>query len=146
MNVALVCSAGGHLTELQFLSESFEGHDTFFVTYHDVRTEELEDAYLLEPIDTNPWRLLQAFYRIGRIFRAEQPDVVVSTGSEIAIPAFVWAALLDIESVYIESWCRVNSLSGTGRLVYHLADLFLVQWPQLREKAGERARYEGAVI
>jgi len=147
VKLALVCSHGGHLTELQFLSDAFDDHEIFYVSYDNVRTRELdEQAYLLESIDTNPWRMLKAFYRIGRILLKERPDAVVSTGSEIAIPAFVWARLLSIETVFIESWCRVQALSTTGKIVYPFSDLFLVQWPQLAENTDRDVRYKGAVL
>jgi UDP-N-acetylglucosamine:LPS N-acetylglucosamine transferase len=147
MKIALVCSFGGHLTELKFLSAAFGGHETFFVTYENIRTRDLTGkAYLLDSIDTSPVRMLEAFYRIGRIFLEERPDVVVSTGSEIAIPAFVWARLTGAETIYIESWCRVEEVSMTGKLVYPISDLFLVQWPDLAEESGDKARYEGTVI
>jgi UDP-N-acetylglucosamine:LPS N-acetylglucosamine transferase len=147
MKIALVCSAGGHLTELKFLSEAFADHETFFVTYDGFRARDLEArTYLVEPIDTNPLRMARAFVRIGRLLLRERPDAIVSTGSEIAIPAFFWAELLGIETIYVESWCRIRALSTTGKVVYYLSDLFLVQWPDLAEKAGDRARYEGAVI
>lgn len=147
MKIALVCSFGGHLTELKFLSAAFEGHETFFVTYENIRTRDLDGRkYLLDSIDLSPPRMLKAFYRMGRIFLDERPDVVVSTGSEIAIPAFVWAKLVGAETIYIESWCRVRALSLTGKIVYPLSDLFLVQWPELAQKSGEKARYEGTII
>lgn len=147
MKIALVCSHGGHLTELDLLSEAFEGHETFFITYRGVRAEALEEPkHLVEPIGTSPVRMAEAFYKIGRVFLRERPDVLVSTGSEIAIPAFVWASLLGVESIYIESWCRVHELSATGKIVYPLSDLFLIQWPELLEKVGDDARYEGTVL
>lgn len=147
MKVALVCSFGGHLTELQSLSEAFKGHETFFITYEGVRTRDLDEPkYLIDPIESSLWRMLKAFYRIGRILLRERPAVIVSTGSEIAIPAFVWAQVIGADTVYIESWCRVRALSATGKIVYPLSDQFLVQWPELADKTGEKAKYEGAVI
>ena len=147
MKIALVCSFGGHLTELQAISEAFEGHETFYITYENFRTREItKRKYLMESIDTDPWMMTKAFVRIGTIMLKERPDVVVSTGSEIAIPAFVWARLLRAETIFIESWCRVSTRSKTGRIVYPLSDLFLVQWPELIDKYGDKAKHEGAVL
>lgn len=39
-----------------------------------------------------------------------------------------------VRVVFVESFCRVRSLSLTGRLLYYLADRFLVQWPGLVER------------
>ena len=147
MKITLVCSYGGHLTELQYLSDAFDDHETLYISYDNFRTRDLDEPkYLIESIDTSAWRMLKAFVRIGQILIRERPDVVVSTGSEIAIPAFVCARFLSIETIFIESWCRVHALSTTGKVVYPLSDLFLVQWPELAEKTNRDIRYEGAVL
>jgi hypothetical protein len=39
-----------------------------------------------------------------------------------------------VKVVFIESFCRVQSLSLTGRLLYYLADRFVVQWPGLVDR------------
>jgi len=147
MKIALICSHGGHLTEMLHLIEAFEGHDMFFVTYNSPRTINLKyRKYFLKNIGTNLLRMLLAFLRFLTIFIRERPRFVVSTGSEIAIPAFFIAKLLGIKMIFIESWCRVKNPSGTGKIVYYVSDLFLVQWPQLLNEYGEKAKYVGAVI
>lgn len=40
----------------------------------------------------------------------------------------------DSKVVFCESFARVKSLSLTGRLLYYVADEFVVHWPQLQEK------------
>jgi len=147
MKVCLVCSHGGHLTEMLYLMEAFEEHDVFFITYDSLRTRSLEyKKYLLKNIGTNPIKMLISFFKMVKIFLKEKPKIVISTGSEIAIPAFYVAKLLRIKTIFIESWCRVKSPSGTGKIVYHVSDLFLVQWPQLLNRYGKKAKYVGAVI
>lgn len=146
MKICLVCSHGGHLAELLYVSEAFEGHETFFVTYDSPRTRTLEHKYLLRNIGTNPLLMLVAFAAIFRIFWKEKPKLVVSTGAEIAIPAFFLAKLFRAKTIFIESWTRIELPTGTGRLVYPLSDLFLVQWEKLLGKYGKKAKYEGAII
>ena len=146
MKICLACSHGGHLTQILELVEAFEGHETFFLTYDSVRTRKLENAYLLPIIGTNPWRMAMSILRIGQIFRRERPDVVVSTGSEIAIPAFFVSKLLGAKTLFIETWSRITSPSGTGRIAYFMADVFFVQWEQLLNCYGPKARYEGGVF
>lgn len=36
--------------------------------------------------------------------------------------------------VYVESICRVQTLSLTGKILYPISDYFFVQWPSLRDK------------
>ena len=149
MKLALVCSHGGHLTEMETLWSAFEGHECLLISYRCRRTEELahrQPAYLLDNIGTNPARMAVAFVQAARILWRERPDVVVSTGAEIAIP-FLWVGkLLGARTIYIESWCRIRTRSGTGPLVYPVADLFLVQWPTVLSLYGPKARYEGGLI
>ena len=47
--------------------------------------------------------------------------------------------------IYVESASRVTGLSASGRMVYRLADLFIVQWPQLTERY-PRAVYAGRLV
>ena len=147
MKIGLSCNMGGHLTEMLFLMDAFTEHDIFFLTYNDPGANQLKyNKYLLENIGTNPWRMLKAFFQIFKIMRNEKPNLVISTGSEIAIPTFVIARIMGIKTIYIVSWCRVKTKSGTGKILYYYSDVFLVQWPQLLKKFGKRAMYKGAVI
>lgn len=146
MKICLICSHGGHLSEMLQLMEAFEGHETFFVTYDSTRTRELERKYLLRNIGTNPLSMVQALFSTFRILRKEKPKVIVSTGAEIAIPAFYLAKLFRIKTIFIESWARVIEPSGTGRMVYPVADVFLVQWQRLLTRCGKKAKYEGAIV
>lgn len=147
MKIGLICSHGGHLTEMQYLLEAFEDHDLFFVTYESPRTEKLPNPkYLMANIGMDPLKMARAFFRFITIFWKERPDIIVSTGSEIAIPAFYLAKLFKIRTIFIESWCRVTTCSGTGKIVYPIADQFIVQWPQLLQHYGPKAEYAGGVI
>ena len=148
MKICLVCSHGGHYTETLQILEAFEGYEIFFATYHSAREVEvrsLAPAYFTNNIGTNPWRMLLAFYWALKILLCERPDVILSLGAEIAIPFFYLGKLLRIRTIFIESWCRVENLSKTGQLVYPIADVFLVQWPQLLQVCGRKAKYMGAV-
>jgi UDP-N-acetylglucosamine:LPS N-acetylglucosamine transferase len=149
MKLALICSHGGHLTEMSILLPAFEEHEYFFVTYRCARTEKLAESkstYLLSNIGTNPWRMTLALLKAVHILIKEHPDMIISTGSEIAIP-FSWVGkILGMRVVYIESWCRVRTRSGTGPLVYPVADLFLVQWPEVLRLYGPKAHYQGSLI
>jgi len=146
MKVALVCSHGGHLTEMLHLSDAWKDHDTFWITYGSARTRDLGRAYLLTNIGINPFRMAVATLRTAWILLRERPDVVVSTGSEIAIPAFYIAKLFRARTVFIEVWTRVRRPTGTGRLVYPVSDRFFVQWPQLLEHYGPKAEFGGSLL
>ena len=147
MKIALICSQGGHLSEMLCIKEAFESHDIFFVSYKNPRTKQLHyKKYLVEEIGTNFWKMIKLFVKSFKILIKEKPKLIVSTGSEIAIPFFILAKLMGIQGIYIDSWCRAKTKSGTGRILYYFSDVFLVQWKNMVKVYGRRARYKGVVI
>lgn len=149
MKITIVCTQGGHLTETLQLLEAFSGHEILFVTHHSSRDRDiaaLAPAHFSRSIDGKIGRLLASFPWALRILLRERPDVIFSMGAEIAIPFVFWAKWLGIRTIYIESWCRVKTLSLTGRLFQPFVDEFWVQWEDLLARCGRRARYHGAVL
>jgi UDP-N-acetylglucosamine transferase subunit ALG13 len=87
LKIALVCSHGGHLTEMETLWPALEGYDCLLITYRCERTEGstlCEHKYLLANIGTNVALLAKAFIQAVGILLRERPDIVISTGAEIA--------------------------------------------------------------
>ncbi|MGD9131080.1 MAG: PssD/Cps14F family polysaccharide biosynthesis glycosyltransferase [Candidatus Bathyarchaeota archaeon] len=145
----MVCSAGGHFTELQSLSSIFQRYACFWVTY---RSDWLNNSnsYLLKHYGEGPLNLsvtlVLATLDALLILIKEKPRLIISTGSEIALPFLYLGKLLGAKIVYIESFTRVSTPSMTGKFAYPLADLFLVQWRSLLDKYGKRALYCGRVV
>lgn len=144
--IALVSSHGGHLTELLELAPAFADGDTFYYCYDAETTRRLPNAYLTPNRPYSPWHVFVNLVRLWRIFGKERPDFLVSTGAEIAIPAFVVAKLRGVRSLYIECGAQVTQPSLTGRIVMHLADQFFVQWPELLPAYKGRAQYRGSLV
>ncbi len=146
MKICLTCSHGGHLTEILQLTSALEGHEYFFITYEGSRTSSIEHKYTIKNIGTNPLRLLVSIPVLTVILAREKPDLIISTGSEIAIPVFYIGRLLGVKTIFIESLCRVHEPSATGKIVYPVSNLFLVQWKQLLTQYGHKAQYWGNTL
>ena len=147
--VGLVCSHGGHLTETLQLLDAFKGFELFFATYHSPRDDTLREiapVYFTQNFGKSIFRLLLGFVWAWKIMWYEKPDVILSLGAELAIPFMYIAKTYGIKTIYIESWCRVENLSRTGKLVYPVVDQFWVQWPELLAVCGPKAQYHGAVV
>lgn len=79
--------------------------------------------------------VLEAIPLVGRL----QPDLILCNGPGTCVPvcliAFVFKVLglLKAQSkiVFVESFCRVNTISLTGRILIYFVDSFVVQWPTL---------------
>lgn len=134
MKVALVCSSGGHLTQLHQLKPFWEKHERFWVTFRLPDSESLLDGedvvWAHYPTTRN---LRNAIRNLGlalRILPRRRPDLIVSDGAGVAFPFFLVARLLRIKTVYIEVYDRIDSPTLTGRLCRPLTTLFLVQWEE----------------
>ena len=150
MKICLACSPGGHLTQMQRLMPAFEGKEYFFVTHKSEYSQHLERAYFIEYKEGYireriAW--LRTIFIAFRILLKERPDVVISTGGgEIAVPFCYAGKLLGANVILIETIARVSTRSAAGKLIYPIADLFLVQWESLLKKYGKKAQYWGNVI
>ncbi|XP_053447414.1 UDP-N-acetylglucosamine transferase subunit ALG14 homolog [Nycticebus coucang] len=80
-----------------------------------------------------------------------KPDVVLCNGPGTCVPICLSALLLGILGikkviiVYVESICRVETLSMSGKILFHLSDYFIVQWPTLKEKY-PKSVYLGRIV
>jgi UDP-N-acetylglucosamine:LPS N-acetylglucosamine transferase len=77
---------------------------------------------------------LGTFAMTLRLIRRAKVDIVLASACSHAVPMLLAGRLLRRRTICIESITRVDRLSNTGKLVYHLrlATTFLVQWPTLR--------------
>lgn len=112
------------------------------------RARQVRQSYLSSVLTTT-LALLKSLPLVASVW----PDVVLCNGPGTCIPLCLSAYLLrylglkQVKLVYIESICRVNSLSLSARILYSTctADHLLVQWPQLA-KTYPRTHYLGKLI
>jgi len=148
-DVLLVCSAGGHLFQLQLLSQAWELVSHAWVTLEKEDSRSLlagERVYFaFGPTTRNVPNLLRNLVLAWRLLRRIQPHVIVTTGAGIAVP-FAWLGrLLGVRVVYVESLTRTEAPSLSCRLIAPVAHRIYVQWPELAH-AVPRARYAGSVL
>lgn len=150
LKICLVCSAGGHLTEITHLEKCYSKYPHFFITFKRIDTIELsrhERVYFVDDTERNPKRFINCLIQSLRILIKERPDVVISTGAGVAIPAcYLAKILLKSKIIFIESFCRIEEPSLSGRIMYPVADMFLVQWKSILKKYGKKAIYRGAIV
>jgi len=145
----LVCSPGGHLSQMLSLEPAWRGLETKWVTLPGADVN-----YLLEdedvvfgkgPTNRSIKNLIRNFRVAWRTVRDYKPDVILSTGAALAVPFFVIGRLHGRRCVYVESFTRINGLSASGRMVYPLAHAFFVQWPSLTKRF-RKAVHVGSVV
>ena len=73
-----------------------------------------------------------------------QPEVVVTTGTHTAVPMCYIAKLFGKKVIFIETFANITTKTLSGKLVYPIADLFLVQWEEML-KLYPNAKYRGGL-
>ena len=88
---------------------------------------------------------LKLFGECRRIWKKYRPGVIVSTGSNIAVPLFLWGKIKGSKLIFIETRAKVYSKSITGKIVSRLSDVVFVQWPEMK-KLYPKALYCGTLV
>uniref|UniRef100_A0A2P2I913 UDP-N-acetylglucosamine transferase subunit ALG14 n=1 Tax=Hirondellea gigas TaxID=1518452 RepID=A0A2P2I913_9CRUS len=110
------------------------------------RSREVGQSYVTSVFTT----IFATLYAVKVVLK-HRPDLVLVNGPGSCIPVCLSALLFRILGVchgritFVESLCRVRSLSLTGKILYWIADDFIVQWPQLKEKY-PRSKYLGRLV
>ena len=137
MKVLLVCSSGGHLSQLMCLQSWWQEQETCWVTFQTedaVSKLEGEDVvWAHHPTTRNVPNLIRNTRLAWQVMSRFHPDVVITTGAGVAVPFFWLRKFFGAQSVYLEVFDRIDSRTLTGRLCAPVTDLFLVQWPEQQQ-------------
>ena len=148
--VMFISSTGGHLTELLQLKPLFEKCEYTIVTEKTKSNQNLIDQYpdhvyylaygtkqhLFKYLFIFAYNIIVSFF----IFLKVKPDAIVTTGTHTAVPMCYIAHFLKKKVVFIETFANSKTPTQAGRLVYPIADLFVVQWESMLE------HYPNAVV
>jgi beta-1,4-N-acetylglucosaminyltransferase len=124
-----------------------DGSSSSYEVYRLPRAREVHQSYL-SSIYTTLRSLLSTYILLRKI----QPDLIIANGPGTCVPVLYVAFVLrwisyftsfvlpsslssfrQCKMIFVESVCRVKTLSLSGKLVYHIVDLFIVHWPYLIE-------------
>lgn len=144
--VCLVSSSGGHYEQLKQLKVLEKKYDVFWITEETDYISEA-DYYLIQTglkDNMHFLKMVQNFWRSLRIWHKEKPDIVITTGTMVALPIALIAKVFRKKLIYIETFARVYDGTKTGKLMYKIADLFIIQWETLKEVYPE-AVYGGSI-
>lgn len=137
MKLCLVGSSGGHLTHLYMLKPFWQEEERFWITFdkEDARSllkgENLYPCYY--PTNRNLKNLIRNMVLAWKILRKERPDLIISSGAAVAVPFFYLGKLFGAKLVYIEVFDRIDKPTMTGRMIYPIADRFIVQWEEMKK-------------
>lgn len=111
------------------------------------RNREVKQSWITT-LFTSIWSLLQAFYVIYR----SKPQLLICNGPGTCVSLCYSAFFLRVcgitrtKIVFVESFCRTESLSLTGKLLLQIADRFIVHWKGLQAISPNRIEYVGKIF
>ncbi|EGL98830.1 polysaccharide biosynthesis protein CpsF [Ligilactobacillus salivarius NIAS840] len=119
------------------LKDFWKDKDRFWVTFdkEDARSilknEKVISCYY--PTNRNIKNLIKNTFLAIRILLKEKPDLIISSGAAVAVPFFYIGKILGAKLIYIEVFDRIDKPTVTGKLVYPIADKFIVQWEEQKK-------------
>lgn len=137
MKICCVGSSGGHLTHLYMLRPFWQKHERFWVTFDKedagslLEREKVYHCYY--PTNHSLKALFINTCLAVKVLRKERPDLIISSGAAVAVPFFYLGKLFGSKLIYIEVFDRINAGTITGKLIYPIADKFIVQWEEMKK-------------
>ena len=153
-HIMLIANSGGHLNELMQLKNTFSKYSNCIVTENNESTRNIEKdirgkVYFVR--SNSRKQLFKFIFVFGLnimksliLLLKENPDIILTTGANISVPFCYWGKLFGKKIIFIESYANINFPTLSGRIIYPISNLFVVQWPELI-KFYPKAIYLGSV-
>ena len=169
--VIYISSMGGHLKELLALKKSMKKFKSYIVTEKTEATSFLkelekgkskennkndENEVFFEKVYYLPYgtkkniikylfifivMIIKSMYLVIKI----RPKAIVTTGTHTAVPICYIGKLFGCKIIYIETFANINSQTLAGKIVYPIADKFIIQWETMKELY-PKADYYGGIF
>lgn len=144
--VLFIASTGGHLNELLQLSPCFDKYDYTLITEKTKSNMGLMKKHpgrvrymIAGTYTTFPAALIYPFRFFANCVKSLyyyfkfNPEVVVTTGTHTAVPMCYIMHFFKKKVIFIETFANSNTRTLSGRMVYPIADTFIVQWESMLE-------------
>ncbi len=139
--VMFICSVGGHLTQMLQIKKIFNNYDYVLITEKTDVTKNMKEKYNMKYLvhGTRKYMFKYLFIELYNVLKSivyffyYSPEVIVTTGTHTAVPMCFIAKIFGRKVVFIESFAKRTTPTKSGKLVYKIADTFVVQWDSLKE-------------
>ena len=153
--VLFISSIRGHFSELMQLEPMFQKYDSYIITEKTKSTSKVKEKYpnhafellfgtkhhMLSYMFIFPYNCFKSLFLYWKI----RPKYIITTGAHTAVPMCYIGKLFGSKIIYIETFACINTKSLSGRLVYPISNLFLVQWENML-KYYPKAKYIGKLF
>lgn len=152
--VLFISSTGGHFSELLQLKPLFKKYDSYIITEKDKTNESIKNEYgdkcFFLPYGTRSklfTYIFKYFYlclKTVYLYIKIRPKYIVTTGTHTAVPMCYLGKLFGSKIIFIETFANSESKTLSGKMVYPIANLFIVQWESML-KLYPKAIYGGSI-
>ena len=171
--IIYISSMGGHLKELLALKKSMKHFKSYIVTEKTDATSFLKDLqktknnkstnncnndndiffeevyYLPYGTKKNIFKyfiiFLMMIFKSIYILLKIRPKAIVTTGTHTAVPICYIGKIFGVKIVYIETFANITTKTLAGKIIYPIADKFIVQWESMK-KLYSKSEYFGGVF
>jgi UDP-N-acetylglucosamine transferase subunit ALG13 len=150
VSTLLVASSGGHLKELHHLRDRVEGVQPPYswVTFDTPQARSLLEGEEVDWVPfvggRDPVNVARNLAHARRIFKRRQPEVVLSTGSAVALAYFAYGRAKGLPCHFVESAARIDGPSLSGKIMARIPGVNL--YTQYKAWANDHWRYRGSVF
>jgi len=140
--VLFISSTGGHLNELLQLEPLFKKYDSYLITEKTKTNMNLKNKYnkvyylvygtkdhIFSYIFKFTYNIIKSFILYLKI----RPKVIITTGTHTAVPMCYIGKLFGSKIIFIETFANRTTKTLSGKMVYPIADTFIVQWESMLE-------------
>lgn len=141
--VVFISSTGGHFNEMMQLEPMFKKYNYHIIVEKDKTNRNMKNKYgkkisylpygtrakLFRYIFIFTWIIIKTIY----FYIKYRPHVIVTTGTHTAVPMCYLGHLFGSKVIFIETFANRTKGSLSGRMVYPIADLFIVQWEEMKK-------------
>ena len=152
--VMFISSTGGHLEELLRLKSLFKDYDYSLITEKTKSNLNLREKYnnvsflvygTKDHLFSYIFKFTFNFFKSIFLYFKYKPKYIVTTGTHTAVPMCYIGKLFKSKIIFIETFANRESKTLAGKLIYPIADKFIVQWKQML-KFYPKAEYWGWIF
>ena len=140
--VLFIASTGGHLNELLQLDSLFDKYDSYLITEKTKTNINLKNKYnkvfylvygtkdhIFSYIFKFAYNIIKSFILYFKV----RPKVIITTGTHTAVPICYIGKLFGSKIIFIETFANRTTKTLSGRIIYPIANKFIVQWEEMLE-------------
>ena len=94
---------------------------------------------------TYPFKFIYNCFKSLVLYIKIRPKYIITTGTHTAVPICYIGKLFRSKIIFIETFANINTKTLSGKLIYPIANLFIVQWESML-KLYPKAVYGGWIF